>query len=369
MKKTQKYRQYSQDQIDVAIRAVSENRVSVYKASFLHGVPQSTIRDRLSGKVHQTKAGRTAVFSEEEESNLMDHIKYIASMGHVISRQQLQTIASEYAVHLGHRDKETCLSKTWITKFMERHPDIDISNGHGNMDVYFEKLLELMNVDDFGSHPERIYIIDPKRVCAQPSLDSPSHSLQVVCAANALGTVLKPFVVLRSDDTLLNVEIVRADIDGEFITRSTEFSDAEILKDYLTNHFVKSVNPENKFPTLVFYSGATEHLSIEIMNLAQENRVKLVPFPPSEAIAVECFIFFSDCLNQWFEFNQKDRPDEKFSMKEMCEMVCQSYHEAFTPENILPAFTSIGISLVQQSEQDLLPEETFVVMELDEETT
>ena len=58
-----------------AMEAVRSGTVSINKATYLHLVPHTTLKDRLSGRVvHGTKPGPKPYLTQEEETALCDHL-------------------------------------------------------------------------------------------------------------------------------------------------------------------------------------------------------------------------------------------------------------------------------------------------------
>ena len=58
--KGSKYKQYSHESLKEAYKAVKEENICVLKASRLYGVPDQTLRDRISGRISidTLKSGR-----------------------------------------------------------------------------------------------------------------------------------------------------------------------------------------------------------------------------------------------------------------------------------------------------------------------
>ena len=55
--------------------AVSKGPISINKTALLHGVPPTTLKDRLSARVaHGTKPGLVKYLNDEEEHSLADHL-------------------------------------------------------------------------------------------------------------------------------------------------------------------------------------------------------------------------------------------------------------------------------------------------------
>ena len=65
-----------------ALKSVQKDGLSGNSAADLHGVPRSTLKDRLSGQVkHGVKSGPKPYLSAEEESELACHLLQAADMG------------------------------------------------------------------------------------------------------------------------------------------------------------------------------------------------------------------------------------------------------------------------------------------------
>ena len=79
--------------------------MSVYLAAKLHGVPDSTLRDRVDNKVSidTIKSGPAPVLSLDEEAKLCAHLQELAAVGYGYTRAETVALASDYAVTLGKR--------------------------------------------------------------------------------------------------------------------------------------------------------------------------------------------------------------------------------------------------------------------------
>lgn len=60
---------YTEDQIAKVVAAVKKG-LSIRKAGELHGVPYTTLRDKVQSR-HQSRYGSQQVLNPEEEANLM----------------------------------------------------------------------------------------------------------------------------------------------------------------------------------------------------------------------------------------------------------------------------------------------------------
>ena len=104
------------------MEAVKDETVSINKSALLHGVPLTTLKDRLSGRVkHGIKPGPRPYLNDGEESALADHLTEAAKIGYGKTRKEVKSIAESVA-----KEKEylcgTQVSDGWWEKFLQRQP-------------------------------------------------------------------------------------------------------------------------------------------------------------------------------------------------------------------------------------------------------
>ena len=84
-----------------AIEAV-ENGYGVNQAAKEHGVPKSTLKDRLSGRVvHGTNPGPRPYLNKQEEDELADYLVQTAQVGYGKTRRQVKCIVEKVAEEKG----------------------------------------------------------------------------------------------------------------------------------------------------------------------------------------------------------------------------------------------------------------------------
>ncbi len=78
-----------------AIDAVLKQRLSGNWAADIHGVPRSTLKDRLSGRViHGTNPGPRPYLTKDEESELSDHLLTASSIGYGKTRRDVRCLVN-----------------------------------------------------------------------------------------------------------------------------------------------------------------------------------------------------------------------------------------------------------------------------------
>ena len=99
--------------------------MSVNAAARNYGVPETTLRDRTLGHVSVTGKTASFVFHDSTEKEIVDHVKYMSSIGYGYSKSDVLYLASDLAVSLGKRDQnDKLLSNKWFYSSMKRWPDL-----------------------------------------------------------------------------------------------------------------------------------------------------------------------------------------------------------------------------------------------------
>ena len=77
-----KRKQWTDQQMIDAMEAASAGNMSINKASEMYGVPRTTLKDRLNGRVvHGTKPGPKPYLRHSEERELVDHLTKLSDLG------------------------------------------------------------------------------------------------------------------------------------------------------------------------------------------------------------------------------------------------------------------------------------------------
>ena len=222
----QRRKQWTAEQMDAALYSVTHDGLSGNKAADLHGVPRSTLKDRLSGRVkHGTKPGPKPYLTVEEEAELTSHLLQAADIGFGKTRRDVKCIVETYA-----RQKSTlkgsAISDGRWNKYLKRNPEISLRCGDStagvrmdainaeNMKAYFDLLRQIYDEHGFESRPECIYNMDetgvpleprPPKVVARKGQKKVRYrtsgqkaQITVLGCANAAGQTLPPFIIFAA---------------------------------------------------------------------------------------------------------------------------------------------------------------------------
>ena len=150
------------------MKSVMDDSLSANRAADLHGVPQSTLKDRLSGRViHGAKPGPKPYLTVDEEAELSQHLLQASAMGLGKTRQGVKCLV-EVCIRKNGTLRGSAVSNGWC-KFLKRNPMLSLCSGDStagvrmdamnveNMKEYFDLLREIY---EFNSHPGCVYNMD-----------------------------------------------------------------------------------------------------------------------------------------------------------------------------------------------------------------
>ena len=284
-------------------------------------------------------------------------------------------MATEYAIWLGHRDKEHPLSFQWYSDFMGRWPELKVIKPRGlemqrakatTLDCvtnYYNELNHILTKYDLHDKPERIYNVDEKGlstshkapgvvalVGSKPSaVTSNSRILVTVLGCgNALGYQVPPFFVFpgaRMRQELLEGKTPGADGD----VTDSGWSNSDIFKGYVMNHLLKYLPERNeKNPVLLLYDGHRSHINLGIIDWAQQEHVVLFVLPAHtshvlQPLDVGCFGPYERIFNNLSHKFMREHCGESITRYNICSLGCQAYLKALSPDNLQSSFRRSGI--------------------------
>ena len=208
--------------------------MSANKAADLHGVPRSTLKDHLSGRVeHGKNPGPQPYLTCDEEQKLSAHLLRASSIGLGKTYHDVKSIVGLYVKSKGLL-KSSTISNGWWEKFFKRNPTLSLRTGDSttgvqldatsleNMKAYFDLLREVYNEFDFEDHPEAIYNMDETGVPLEPQspkvvakrgrkkvryhMSGQKAQITVIGCGSATGQILPPIYYLCSKEVESSVD-------------------------------------------------------------------------------------------------------------------------------------------------------------------
>ena len=111
-----KRKQWADEEMAAAISAV-KNGMTIKRPAKEHGVPPSTLRDRINGRVvHGTKPGPRPYLSLDEEKELGSFLKSCANLGYSKTRRAVMHIVQSAVAEKGLLKE---LSTGWCKRFLQ----------------------------------------------------------------------------------------------------------------------------------------------------------------------------------------------------------------------------------------------------------
>ena len=346
----------------MAYKAVKENKVSVRLSAKLHGVPRSTLLDRVTGRISMgAKRGSPVVFTTQQEADLVAYIKLTARIGYSISKPELCEFLSDYAIHNGKRTAP--LGSFWMGNFLSRWPELTplmkpVKMTQDCMDEYYKELSGIVKKYNFTS--ETVYIVSEKNIClthAQPcvlnssskrqhdrTMDD-SKSVTVVAGANALGAYIPPFFVLPNVG--VGVSALKNEVPevGVF-TNESGSSDTQSLKEYISTHILQHISrsDDTEGHVLILYDGPEHLLPFEVQEIALKEKIILFNVPPTtDQEPAECFQPLSQQMRNQFHAFASDHPECAMTGESVCQLASKAYSQALSADSVMQSFQMLGI--------------------------
>ena len=325
-----KNRLYSPTALTNAYKCVLESGVSVRRASIIYKVPETTLRDRFLGNVHPdtTAAGKSPLFTNFEEAKLVDHFKTMASFGYGYSRQECVDIASDYAVVLGKRSKDTPLTMKWMRGFLSRWPEIRVLKPRSLEHVrakmasesvvngYFQNLKHTLETHELIDKPHLIFNVDEKGLsvdhkpphvvssslyCPSAVTSGKGQTVTILGCGSATGQAIPPYFIFPGKR--MRPELLTGSSPGATGTVSESgWSNGVIFRDYLENHFLKYVPGRSNQKILLIVDGHKSHVTVGLSEWAQQMGIVLFILPAHcshilQPLDVACYGPFQQIYN------------------------------------------------------------------------
>lgn len=355
--------------------------MAVQRAADMCGIPESTLRDRVKGKVKSlmTKSGPGPVLGMEEEGRLVEYIQQMCQYGYSYSRTDIINIASDFAIILGKREPSDGLTHQWYYKCLERWPDMTINRAASikkqlvkatSVDCsskYFLHLQELMNKYNLNNKPDSIFIIDEVMIEVNrrlPYVNSwrhyskfekynkrtgPQPTMTIIASGNASGARLPAFFIFPGKT--VSSEPIEECSPGTGATCSDDgMTNCNVFQLYLENHYLKFIERKDESEAiLVLYDGHRTHMSPDLVEMYKSQNVHLFPIPPSGSQAlVELDKGIFGNIERIFErecaiFVETEMGVDRDLHGNICSVASKAYNESVSAETLKNAFKRFGL--------------------------
>ena len=307
-RRSEKRKEWTDDNMKAAMKAVAEGE-SATQAARNHGVPKTTLLDRISGRViHGVKPGPRPYLSPGEERDLGQFLKDCAKVGYGKTRKDVLGIVQSVADDKGLL-KSARVSEGWWRRFLERQGDLSLRQGdstaHVRMDAvnketidqYFSLLHDTLSTHGLLNKPSQIYNVDesgmpfnprpPKVVTAKGRKTKKVRyrssgrkgQITIVACANAAGQTIPPMVIY--DAAKLNPAWTKDEVPGtKYGLSSNGWINTDLFEGWLIEHFIE--NAVSARPLFLLLDGHSTHYQPRVVHFAKEHDIIML-LPSREA--------------------------------------------------------------------------------------
>lgn len=329
----------------------------------------------------------------KEEKALTDHVIQSAKMFHGLTKQQIKELAYSFAKNKGKSipsswECNKAAGEDWLKGFRHRGNRISLRQPEATsiaramgfnpttVKSFFDNIKQLF-AEKGVIPPQNIWNLDetgistvqkPRHVLAEKGckqigrITSAERGTTVtMCACvNAIGNSIPPaFIFPRvffKQDMLIG-----APEQSLGLSTKTGWMNSELFLQVL-GHFVKFMKVSKDCPGLLFMDNHGSHVSLDVINLARENGLSIITFPPHcshklQPLDVSIYGPFKRFYASYCDSWMTGHPGSSISIHKVCRMAGQAYIRAFTMENIVSSFRATGI---YPFNQDIFPQDAFM---------
>lgn len=351
---------------------VKSRKFSIRKAAKLNGIPESTLRRYLKkGTVEVRGLGSTPLLPADEEKLLMEHILNMAKMGTILSRSEIVKLATNTAVFLGIKGEfSNPLSFEWYRCFINRWPKLkELQKSEKPLDAsqeaannYFEALKAVVEKYDLTEKPHFMFYFDETsfHVECEPSCTSASRvgeleasvdanlTTTVMAVGSAVGQYIPPYFICNGSQSVADFK--DSVLPGScYCVTDSGCSNGELFLDFLENHLLKyiPVRPDGQC-VLLLYHCQTGYISRPLCEHALLKNIILFGLPPQSGAhpqpqTITSFDGLKNAYLTEFQAQMSENLGELTQRHQLCKLVAGAYLHAFTPQNLISAFTETGI--------------------------
>lgn len=334
------------------------------------------------------------MFNEEQEQELVEHIKNLDAYFYGLNFKDLRRLTFEFAEsnnipHPFKRDVNMKIAeKEWGLKFLKKHKlslrtpaNTSLARVMGfnktQVELFFQNLEELMAKHKFS--PSRVYNMDESGISTVPnrmpkvvstrgkkavgkiSSSERGQLTTVICTISASGNYVPPAIIFarkRVKHELRN----GAPPDSLMLCSDTGYSNSELFLTWL-QHFQKHVASSESNPVLLVLDNHGSPISIEPVLYCRQHSIHLLSIPPHSSHKMQpldkCFFkplkeFFAQMCDKWLLNN----PGRVITQYQIAELFGEAYEKAATMGKGINGFKCCGIYPVNRnmfSEEDFLP--------------
>ena len=378
MSKKGSYRKYANFELVAAAKMVNEQKMSIYKAAKINGVPWSSLKDFLKRDNVELvpKMGRPYALTSDLEIQILNYIIKMQELGFGLTVLQVRKIAHKIATTAGRgsyfNEGNESASKWWWVNFKKRYnltlrvPEnlaayrASMANSHMISDFY-SKLDSLMIQLGIKDMPGRLwncdetglsYVVKPNKVVTAigkryvykrtyPDRGETHTLLGCVCA---YGSWIPPLIIfkgVRWNDNL------KADCLPNCMVKLSPkgWINSDLFLEWF-KFFIDSIPSER--PVILFMDSHASHINMDVILLAKENEIYLFTFPAHTSHLLQPLDvgIYKPLKSNWatsLNDFMRENPGEKPNRTTFHTILNPAFVKSFSKKNIENAFKKSGI--------------------------
>lgn len=327
----------------------------------------------------------------------MKYILKASAVYYGLSIFELRVFAYQLAVKIGIDIPQSwkdngIASRDWYYAFMHRHNNLSLRTpeqisvnrakafSKQNVDAFFRNLSKVL--DENRYEPHRIWNMDetgcptvPTKVVkviaqkgtrrvGQKTSAERGTTVSLALAVSATGQSIPPFYIFPRKN-MQQIFMTHANACDVGRPSDSGWMNAKLFLDYM-RHFIKHTNASKKSPILLVLDNHTSHLSIEAIDLAVDNGITMVSFPPHcshrmQPLDVSVFGPFKTLLHNQSQAWMKNHIGKTLGLQDIVGLANKCLDLTTTPRNIKSGFRATGI---YPYDPNIFTPEDFIASEL-----
>ena len=361
---------YAKEALQAAYKAVKDSSISVNAAAKQYGVPLTTLRDRVDGRISidTTRPGPPLLLAKEEEAEIVQFLHTMARYGYRYTRLELGEIATDQAVEKGKKNpRANGLTTKWVDNFIGRWPSIrelsckfkNKADAEHTVRTYFDEIKNIIDKHRLLDKTDRIFNIMEINLVTEHGISThsaskPGHSADnvsyttMIACGSVSGKVMAPFFVYQA--VRLRQEMMRGlPSNVNAAVSDTGKCTPQIFRRYLNEHFLpQTQRTRDSDPILVLMDGSRSHVFVSLAEWGRSNNV-IFSFIPAhtthllQPLEVEC----AEQVQQKYETicrrYLKNYTGPCISRNSIGELACSAYLKVITRHSLVHSFRKAGV--------------------------
>ena len=370
------------DSVAVAANAVKNGEMSLREAEAKFGVPKSTLERHKNNKiVTPGSLGRfTPVLDADFEKDLVEYCIIMQQRLFGLSLTHLRSLAFDLAeknnISNDFNKTKRLAGRDWAHQFLRRNPQLSLRTpeptslaravGFNRVQIgrFFDILKteytknefdasRIWNVDETGitnvhsfSKSSKVISVKGQKQVGKITSGEKGKTFTVLCTVNAAGSFLPPMIIFPRVNMTQRL-LVGAPPCTVGVASKSGWVDQDLFLKWLT-HFISHVKPSPDVPHLLLLDGHVSHKSLAVIDLARQNGVVMITFPPHSTHKLQpldCVMYgplktyYKQECDKWMLSN----PGKRISDYDVAGIFSAAYTRAATMDKGINGFACTGI--------------------------